>query len=51
MTSQQHEQAMLSALSEQNRRDFYDARGREGEVQELYEFFMEYNGGLLLYED
>jgi len=45
MTTKQHEDLLLTALGQQNRRDFYDAHGREGTPQELKNFYFEFGGG------
>jgi len=46
MTAKQHESALMDALSASNRADFeahYPAK--EATVQNLYDFYMQFNGG------
>lgn len=44
MDSKLHEQLMLDCLSIQNRQDFYEHHAREGSVDELKDFYLQYGG-------
>ena len=45
MTAKQHEDLLLTALGQTNRKDFYDAHGREGTPQELKDYYWQFGDG------